>query len=145
MSAAVSPYFANNSSGLPDSANVSLMPTKRMGTGCCLAADIATALPSPPCRRCSSATTMRPVSFAAASTAATLSSPDGSWAEISLDAAGRVAEAGPTALWAAVEQAYGVWRDLGEPDWPRLGLTVRQATQYVWLDEPDGEHTWTLL
>ena len=28
MSAAVRPYFASNSSGLPDSAKVSLMPTK---------------------------------------------------------------------------------------------------------------------
>lgn len=80
-------------------------------------------------------------------TAATLSSQDGSWAEISLgktDGVRKVAEAGPTALWAAVEQAYGLWHDLGEPDWTRLGLTVTPAAQHVWLDEPDGEHKWTL-
>ncbi|AOS65561.1 methyltransferase domain-containing protein [Actinoalloteichus hymeniacidonis] len=80
-------------------------------------------------------------------TAATLSSPDGSWAEVTLDevdGAHRVAEAGITALWAAVEQAYEQWRELGEPDWPRLGLTVTPGGQQVWLDEPDGEHLWTL-
>ena len=41
-----------------------------------------------------------------------------------VDGVRQVAEAGVTALWAAVEQAYEQWRDLGEPDWPRLGLTV---------------------
>lgn len=78
-------------------------------------------------------------------TAATLSSPDGSWAEVSLDETGKVAEAGPTAMWAAVERAYDIWCDLGEPDWPRFGLTVERNSQYVWLDEPDSEHRWTLL
>ncbi|GAA5104868.1 methyltransferase domain-containing protein [Haloechinothrix salitolerans] len=80
-------------------------------------------------------------------TAATLSSPDGSWVEVALDevdGAHQVVEAGVTALWAAVEQAYEQWRDLGEPDWPRLGLTVTPDGQHVWLDEPDGEVSWTV-
>ena len=73
MFTAVSPYFLSSASGGPDSANVSSSVTKRIGTGCCRAADSATALARPPCSRCSSATTIRPVSRAAFATTASSS------------------------------------------------------------------------
>jgi hypothetical protein len=45
--------------------------------------------------------------------AARLSAPDGSWCEIALSSRGDlpslVREAGPTALWALVEDAYRTW------------------------------------
>ncbi len=75
-----------------------------------------------------------------------LTAPDGSWAEVDLamgaDGTRTVVEAGPTPLWADVEAAYLTWSSYGEPDWPRFGLTVTPAEQWVWLDEPDGPDRW---
>lgn len=80
-------------------------------------------------------------------TASTLSTLDGSWATIELadqDSACHVTEAGPTRLWAAVEDAYQQWAALGQPEWPRLGVTVTADRQWVWLDDPAGPHTWPI-
>jgi hypothetical protein len=77
-------------------------------------------------------------------TATTLSAPDGSWAH-ARHADGRVTEAGRTSLWAPIESAHQSWNAVGRPSWDRLGLTVTSAGEHVvWLDEPDGEHRWTL-
>jgi protein-L-isoaspartate(D-aspartate) O-methyltransferase len=78
---------------------------------------------------------------------ATLSCPDGSWAEIGLDehdGVRQVVEAGPTRLWEPIEHAHAQWVALGEPDWPRFGLTVTPSQQWVWLDESNGDHAWQL-
>ena len=72
-----------------------------------------------------------------------LTSPDGSWCEVS-EHTGQVWEAGPTPLWAAVEDAHRRWHELGEPAWDRFGLTVTSDRQWVWLDAPDGDHSWSL-
>ncbi|MCY7342086.1 MAG: methyltransferase domain-containing protein [Pseudonocardia sp.] len=76
--------------------------------------------------------------------AASLTGPDGSWARVSLSDH-TVTEAGNTSLWEPVERAYRVWVDTDRPGWDRLGLTVdADGHNTVWLDEPDGEHTWLL-
>ncbi len=77
--------------------------------------------------------------------AATLTAADGSWAQVDLDpphGERRLVQAGPTPLWDQVEAAHADWRALGEPDWPRLGLTVTADRQWVWCDDPGGPHTW---
>ena len=76
-----------------------------------------------------------------------LTAPDGSWCEIShAEEAGRyaVTEYGPSPLWTHIEAADQWWRDAGQPRWDRLGLTVTEYAQYVWLDKPDGADRWTL-
>jgi methyltransferase of ATP-grasp peptide maturase system len=80
-------------------------------------------------------------------TTGTLSAADGSWTTVELaekDGIRGMTEAGPTRLWAAVEQAYQRWIELGEPDWPRLGVTVTRHQQWAWLDDPAGPHTWPI-
>jgi protein-L-isoaspartate(D-aspartate) O-methyltransferase len=80
-------------------------------------------------------------------TAATLSAPDGSWTTVELDEHDgnrRVTEAGPTPLWAEVERAYDQWITLGEPEWPRFGVTATHDRQRIWLDDPTGPHTWNI-
>jgi protein-L-isoaspartate(D-aspartate) O-methyltransferase len=81
-------------------------------------------------------------------TAGMLSASDGSWATIELaehDGLRQVTEAGPTPVWTAVERAYQEWTALGEPDWPRLGVTVTRERQWAWLDDPTGPHTWPII
>jgi methyltransferase of ATP-grasp peptide maturase system len=76
-----------------------------------------------------------------------LTGADGSWCEVSERAAAggrQVREAGPTPLWRAVENAHSYWHELGRPGWERFGLTVTPGRQWVWLDSPDGDHTWPL-
>jgi len=80
-------------------------------------------------------------------TAGMLSAADGSWATIELaehDGTRQLTEAGPTPLWTAVEHAYQQWTELGEPDWPRLGVTVTPDRQWAWLDDPVGPHRWPI-
>ncbi|MER7014577.1 methyltransferase domain-containing protein [Saccharopolyspora sp. NPDC000359] len=81
-------------------------------------------------------------------TAGTITAPDGSHAvvmhEPAADGEWLVIEAGPTSLWSAVEEAHQLWRSAGEPGWSRLGLTVEAGEQRVWIDEPAGEHRWSL-
>lgn len=76
-----------------------------------------------------------------------ISAPDGSWCEVSAEednGTRRVVEGGPISLWGRFEEAYDEWRAAGEPDWPRLGLTVDPGEHTVWLDEPDSDHRWSL-
>lgn len=75
-----------------------------------------------------------------------LSSTDGSWCEIGEvgdDGTRPVWEGGPESLWFRFEVAYQEWRDAGEPDWPRFGLTVTPENHTVWLDAPTGRK-WLL-
>lgn len=76
-----------------------------------------------------------------------IATPDGSWAEITLDGHdGRhaVAEGGPRRLWSLVESAHQHWIDLGSPGWERFGLTVAPQRQWVWLDDPHADAVWRL-
>jgi hypothetical protein len=76
-----------------------------------------------------------------------LSTPDGSWAEVTLtsrDGRHAVAEGGPRRLWSIVERAHRAWVELDRPGWDRFGLTVTPDRQTVWLDRPDGDHAWPL-
>lgn len=76
--------------------------------------------------------------------AATLAAPDGSWTRVDL-ADRTVTEAGETSLWKPIEWAYQLWLEADQPDWQRLGLTVdTDGHNTVWLDDPDGEHHWTI-
>ena len=80
-------------------------------------------------------------------TAVTLSTPDGSWAQITLaavDGGYEVREGGPRRLWRAVENAHQLWNGLDRPGWDRFGLSVTPDTQALWLDQHDGEHSWML-
>ncbi|WP_019852797.1 methyltransferase domain-containing protein [Actinopolyspora mortivallis] len=80
--------------------------------------------------------------------AATMSAPDGSAVEISLTASddGRygVTGTGPTDLWAPVEEAHRSWLTHGKPGWSRLGLTVAEHRQWLWIDHPDSPSRWRL-
>jgi hypothetical protein len=79
-------------------------------------------------------------------TAVTLSTPDGSWAQITLstvDGAHEVTEGGPRRLWRAVENADQLWNRLDRPGWDRFGLTVTPDTNTLWYDHSEGEHRWT--
>jgi methyltransferase of ATP-grasp peptide maturase system len=72
---------------------------------------------------------------------------DGSWAEVTLtDHHGthQVREAGPSRVWQIIEEAHTLWTTLGQPGWNRLGLTVTNNHQRVWLDTPTNAHTWSL-
>ncbi|MGH3468426.1 MAG: methyltransferase domain-containing protein [Thermocrispum sp.] len=67
----------------------------------------------------------------------TVSSADGSWAEIEVQD-GHVRQAGPTRLWDAVERSYVRWDSAERPGWARLGITATPDKQWVWLDEPSN-------
>jgi methyltransferase of ATP-grasp peptide maturase system len=71
---------------------------------------------------------------------------DGSWVcHSGADGRMQVRQGGPRRLWDEVEAAFDVWQKLGEPTHDRFGLTVTPDGQHrVWLDEPDGAHTWEL-
>lgn len=47
-----------------------------------------------------------------------------------------VRQRGPRGLWDEVEAAYRWWRDTGQPEHTRFGLTVTPHDQAVWLDDP---------
>jgi methyltransferase of ATP-grasp peptide maturase system len=55
-----------------------------------------------------------------------------------------VSETGPRRLWTAVEHAHALWQHTGHPHRDRYGLTITPTRQHVWLDVPDGPHTWRL-
>ncbi|WP_439385852.1 methyltransferase domain-containing protein [Amycolatopsis lexingtonensis] len=70
--------------------------------------------------------------------------PDGSWVRHRKRAgADEVAQGGPRALWELAEAAYVDWCELDKPDRDRFGVTVTEARQEFWLDEPGGR-TWPL-
>ncbi len=48
----------------------------------------------------------------------------------------RVRQLGPRRLWTEAETAYTWWRNHGEPDRTRFGLTISPTGQEIWLDEP---------
>jgi hypothetical protein len=43
-----------------------------------------------------------------------------------------------------LEDADRLWRELGQPGWDRFGLTATTERQWIWLDSPNGAHTWPL-
>jgi protein-L-isoaspartate(D-aspartate) O-methyltransferase len=57
-----------------------------------------------------------------------------------------VEQYGPHRLWDVVEHAHRSWVALGHPGAARFGVTAANdaIAQYVWLDEPNGTHTWPL-
>ncbi len=78
-------------------------------------------------------------------TVATITAPDGSWAEVDLDddhGVHTVVEGGPRRAWRILEDAHSTWQRLGEPGWDRFGMTVTEARQQVWFDSPDGDLIW---
>jgi hypothetical protein len=80
-------------------------------------------------------------------TATSITTDDGSWAEVTLASAGgvyQVAEAGPRQIWRTLEHAHALWGELDHPGWDRFGLTVTEHHQHVWLDAPTSPHTWPL-
>jgi len=72
-----------------------------------------------------------------------LTAPGGSWCEVAdqpdSDGTYQVVEAGPQALWYAVEHAYRLYESFGAPTWDRLGITATPEHQYVWIDHPEYE------
>lgn len=78
---------------------------------------------------------------------ATLSSDDGSWAEVDMATSGpemAVTQAGPTRLWDAVERSFALWESADRPGWGRLGLTVTAQEQWVWMDSSTSQYRWPL-
>jgi len=81
----------------------------------------------------------------AGSTATDLVHADGSWTRHeSRDGEHLVTQGGPRRLWDRLEAAHRQWRQLGEPDRDRFGLTVTPEYQEFWLDFPDSAHRWPL-
>lgn len=76
-----------------------------------------------------------------------LRAPDGSRASVyatPTDGGFRVSQAGSRRLWDRVEEAYTFWDKAGRPSSDRFGITATATEQYVWYDNPDGEHRWPL-
>ncbi|MGH3933027.1 MAG: hypothetical protein ACRDTF_23980, partial [Pseudonocardiaceae bacterium] len=70
---------------------------------------------------------------------------DGSWAYQELDDGRLVAvQGGQRRLWEEAEAAYQEWVELGKPARDRFGLTVTPEAHTLWLDKPNGDHTWRL-
>ena len=77
--------------------------------------------------------------------ATTMQAADGSWAEVELAAdehSGRIVRGSSADLWAAVERAYTLWHELGDPGWDSFGLTSAEDEQRIWFDDQRGRHTW---
>jgi protein-L-isoaspartate O-methyltransferase len=70
----------------------------------------------------------------------------GSWARLdrSPDGAFIVPESGQRQLWAEVENVHQQWHLWNQPHRDRFGLSVTPARQWIWLDDPIGEHTWEI-
>lgn len=69
---------------------------------------------------------------------------DRSWVLID-SARERVTQGGPRRLWDEIEELYALLKRCGCPARDRFGLTVSpDRSQYVWLDDPDGEYRWEL-
>ncbi|MGH3621260.1 MAG: hypothetical protein ACRDQ5_05640 [Sciscionella sp.] len=62
---------------------------------------------------------------------------DGTW---------QVLQRGSRRLWDTIEHATITWLTLDRPDRTRLGVTALDTadTQYLWLDDPNGTHSWPL-
>lgn len=63
---------------------------------------------------------------------------DGTW---------QVVQRGPRRLWDTIEHAVTAFEALGRPDRSRFGVTALDDpnSQYVWLDDPNGAHSFPLL
>lgn len=63
-----------------------------------------------------------------------------------VDGMWNVIHRGAYRLWDTIETAVRTFRQLGEPGIERLGVTALDDPdrQYVWLDDPDGRHSWPL-
>ncbi|MGH3707530.1 MAG: methyltransferase domain-containing protein [Pseudonocardiaceae bacterium] len=80
-------------------------------------------------------------------TVTSITTSDGSWAEITLtndQGTHQVREGGPRPVWQIIEDAHAQWTTLGQPSWDRFGLTVTKDHQQVWLDTPTSTHNWPL-
>ncbi|MGH3831236.1 MAG: methyltransferase domain-containing protein [Pseudonocardiaceae bacterium] len=55
-----------------------------------------------------------------------------------------VTETGPRALWADVERVHCLWNACQQPRRERFGLSIAHERQWIWLDSPEGQHTWDL-
>ncbi|MGH3905152.1 MAG: hypothetical protein ACRDTE_13335, partial [Pseudonocardiaceae bacterium] len=77
-----------------------------------------------------------------------LATPDGSsWALVHHtpdDDGHPTQQAGPRRLWDELETLHEQWSALGRPAYHRFGLTLNLYSQTLWLDQPDGGHTWEL-
>ena len=57
-----------------------------------------------------------------------------------------VVQRGQRRLWDTIEHAVTTFHALGRPDRSRYGITALEApaSQYVWLDDPTGAHSFPL-
>ncbi|MDP8931801.1 MAG: methyltransferase domain-containing protein [Actinomycetota bacterium] len=65
-------------------------------------------------------------------------------ARLAGDSPDTVAEHDPDQLWSTVRRAQQHWQQLGRPRWERFGLTATPERQWIWLDQPNGPHSWPL-
>lgn len=61
-----------------------------------------------------------------------ITTPDGSWAEITRTTSARVDYGGPADIWAQAEQAHHWWIEHGRPGVEAFGLTVTPDRQDLW-------------
>ena len=71
-----------------------------------------------------------------------ITSPDGSWAEVTKNAPVEVKHGGPADIWQEVEQAHTWWTDHGAPGVETFGLTISPSGQRLWHGTSDSEG-WT--
>ncbi|QIZ37851.1 hypothetical protein [Saccharopolyspora sp. ASAGF58] len=69
-----------------------------------------------------------------------------SWARVAMarGADFEVYQLGPRRLWDEADAAYAWWLESSRPSPDRYGLTITASDHEVWLDEPTGQHRWTL-
>lgn len=67
-----------------------------------------------------------------------VTTPDGSWADVTRATPVKVDYGGPVDIWERVEQAHAWWLEHGSPDVGDFGLTIGPAGQRVWYLQPDG-------
>jgi hypothetical protein len=63
----------------------------------------------------------------------------GSWATVDVHRGTTthpVRQHGPRRLWDEIERAHTWWVQHGRPTYTRLGITVTNTEQWVWLDNP---------
>ncbi|MEV5708289.1 methyltransferase domain-containing protein [Actinoallomurus sp. NPDC052274] len=70
-----------------------------------------------------------------------ITTPDGSWADVTRATPAKVEYGGPVDIWGQVEQAHAWWTEHASPDVEAFGLTVGPTAQRLWHLKPDG-HSW---
>ncbi|XVQ10225.1 methyltransferase domain-containing protein [Spirillospora sp. CA-255316] len=68
-----------------------------------------------------------------------ITTPNGSWAEVTKATPAKVEYGGPGDIWEEVERAHAWWIDHGSPGVEAFGLTVGPDEQRLWYESPDGE------